>query len=88
MQERSMTMPNLKWRIYPTHRVAFYQGWMIVQDPEFGIYYLYLPADDFDDEDVISDLDTIAGLYDHEWDADNLQAAIDFIDGYGEDEND
>lgn len=37
-------MPNLKWRIYPTHRVAFYQGWMIVQDPEFGIYYLYLPA--------------------------------------------
>lgn len=61
---------------------------MIVQDPEFGIYYLYLPADDFDDEDVISDLDTIAGLYDHEWDADNLQAAIDFIDGYGEDEND
>ena len=81
-------MPNLKWRIYPTHRVAFYQGWMIVQDPEFGIYYLYLPNDDFGDEDVISDLVTITALYDHEWDAGSLQETIDFIDDYGEDEND
>lgn len=81
-------MQELEWRIYPTHCVAFYQDWMIVQEPEFGIYYLYLPNDDFGDEDVISDLVTITALYDHEWDSGSLQETIDFIDDYGEDEND
>ena len=78
-------MKGLEWRVFPTHRVAFYKDWMIVQSEKPENYYLYLPNDDFTDEDIISDSTDIFWLYDPEWEAGNLQEAIEFIDDYEED---
>lgn len=74
-------MQGLEWRTYPTHRVAFYKDWLIL-DALDGYFLTYRPNDDFEMECIISDYEYMTECCDCEWDAGSLAEAIDFIDDY------
>ena len=69
--------------LYDTHRVGFYQGWLIIQpyDEMDGEILCYLPSDEWDDASF-PDLDYLKDYYTAEWEAGNLVEAIQFIDSY------
>lgn len=66
---------------YPTHRIGFYKNWMIVQpyDEIDGEIRCYLPDGEYS-ASTFNDLDYLKESTTPEWEAGNLQEAIEFID--------
>lgn len=74
------------FEMHDTHRVGTYRGWMIVQpyDELDGQILCFLPSIEWEDSSF-PDLEYLRDYFTPEWEAGNLDEAIEFIDGYDND---
>ena len=79
-------MEAIYFTVHPPYRTAFYRDWLIL-DIYDGTYYLYLPDDELNPENIINVYELVRDLYECEWEASSLKEAIDFIDSYGDNDN-
>ncbi len=71
----------LVWTDYGTHKVARYNGWLLVHFEDQDEIQLFLPDDDWDDAVLVSTYSEITG-YEPEWEVSSEKEAVEFIDSY------